>query len=219
MIRILIVEDEAAISSMVALSLRKHGYFCECVSDGEEAADRIEDGQHDLILLDVMLPGLSGFELMEIIRPRSIPVIFLTARDAVNDRVKGLQMGAEDYIIKPFAVTELLARVEVVLRRYNKGDGVITIGNLRIDTRSRQVWYNESSLSLTKKEFELLLLFARNPNTALYRETIYEQVWGGELEFGSKAVDLAVQRLRKKVGWEKKLRAISGVGYRLEVET
>lgn len=219
MIRILIVEDEAAISSMVALSLRKHGYFCECVSDGEEAADRIEDGQYDLILLDVMLPGLSGFELMEIICPRSIPVIFLTARDAVNDRVKGLQMGAEDYIIKPFAVTELLARVEVVLRRYNKGDGVITIGNLRIDTRSRQVWYDESSLSLTKKEFELLLLFARNPNTALYRETIYEQVWGGELEFGSKAVDLAVQRLRKKVGWEKKLRAISGVGYRLEVET
>lgn len=219
MIRILIVEDEAAISSMVALSLRKHGYFCECVSDGEEAADRIEDGQYDLILLDVMLPGLSGFELMEIIRPRSIPVIFLTARDAVNDRVKGLQMGAEDYIIKPFAVTELLARVEVVLRRYNKGDGVITIDNLRIDTRSRQVWYNESSLSLTKKEFELLLLFARNPNTALYRETIYEQVWGGELEFGSKAVDLAVQRLRKKVCWEKKLRAISGVGYRLEVET
>lgn len=219
MIRILIVEDEAAISSMVALSLRKHGYFCECVSDGEEAADRIEDGQYDLILLDVMLPGLSGFELMEIIRPRSIPVIFLTARDAVNDRVKGLQMGAEDYIIKPFAVTELLARVEVVLRRYNKGDGMITIGNLRIDTRSRQVWYDESSLSLTKKEFELLLLFARNPNTALYRETIYEQVWGGELEFGSKAVDLAVQRLRKKVGWEKKLRAISGVGYRLEVET
>lgn len=219
MIRILIVEDEAAISSMVALSLRKHGYFCECVSDGEEAADRIEDGQYDLILLDVMLPGLSGFELMEVIRPRSIPVIFLTARDAVNDRVKGLQMGAEDYIIKPFAVTELLARVEVVLRRYNKGDGVITIGNLRIDTRSRQVWYDESSLSLTKKEFELLLLFARNPNTALYRETIYEQVWGGELEFGSKAVDLAVQRLRKKVGWEKKLRAISGVGYRLEVET
>lgn len=219
MIRILIVEDEAAISSMVALSLRKHGYFCECVSDGEEAADRIEDGQYDLILLDVMLPGLSGFELMEVIRPRSIPVIFLTARDAVNDRVKGLQMGAEDYMIKPFAVTELLARVEVVLRRYNKGDGVITIGNLRIDTRSRQVWYDESSLSLTKKEFELLLLFARNPNTALYRETIYEQVWGGELEFGSKAVDLAVQRLRKKVGWEKKLRAISGVGYRLEVET
>lgn len=219
MIRILIVEDETAISSMVALSLRKHGYFCECVSDGEEAADRIEDGQYDLILLDVMLPGLSGFELMEVIRPRSIPVIFLTARDAVNDRVKGLQMGAEDYIIKPFAVTELLARVEVVLRRYNKGDGVITIGNLRIDTRSRQVWYDESSLSLTKKEFELLLLFARNPNTALYRETIYEQVWGGELEFGSKAVDLAVQRLRKKVGWEKKLRAISGVGYRLEVET
>lgn len=219
MIRILIIKDEKAISSMISLSLKKHGYSCECINDGEIAADKIEDEPYDLILLDVMLPRMSGFELMEIIRPRGIPVIFLTARDAVMDRVKGLQMGAEDYIVKPFAVTELLARVEVVLRQYNKGDSLITIGNLRIDALSQQVWHDGENLSLTKKEFELLLLFARNPNIALYRETIYEQVWGRELEYGSKAVDLAIQRLRKKVGWDKRLQAISGVGYRLEVET
>ena len=218
MIRILIVEDEVPISSMIALSLRKHGYACECVTDGAEAADRIEDGGYDLILLDVMLPGLSGFELMELIRPLGVPVIFLTARDSVDDRVRGLRMGAEDYIVKPFAVTELLARVDVVLRRFQKGDEVLQVGGVRVDPRSMQVWRGEELLSLTRKEFELLLLFVRNPNAALYRETIYEQVWGGELEFGSKAVDLAVQRLRRKVGWESPLRAVSGVGYRLEVE-
>jgi DNA-binding response OmpR family regulator len=218
MIRILIVEDEAPISSMIALSLKKHGYACECVADGAEAADQIEDGRYDLILLDVMLPGLSGFELMELIRPLEIPVIFLTARNAVDDRVKGLRLGAEDYIVKPFAVTELLARVDVVLRRYKKGNELLCVGGVRIDTRSMQAWRGEQSLSLTRKEFDLLVLFARNPNAALYRETIYEQVWGGDLEFGSKAVDLAVQRLRKKVGWEDRLRAVSGVGYRLEVE-
>lgn len=219
MIRILIVEDEVPISSMIALSLKKHGYACECVADGAEAVDRIEDGRYDLILLDVMLPGLSGFELMELIRPLNIPVIFLTARDAVDDRVKGLRRGAEDYIVKPFAVTELLARVDVVLRRFQKGDEVLQVGGLRIDPRSMQAWRGEELLSLPRKEFELLLLFARNPNAALYRETIYEQVWGGELEFGSKAVDLAVQRLRRKVGWESQLQAVSGVGYRLEVKT
>lgn len=179
MIRILIEEDETAISSMVALSLRKHGYFCECVSDGEVAADRIEDGQYDLILLDVMLPGLSGFELMEMIRPHGIPVIFLTARDAVNDRVKGLQMGAEDYMVKPFAVTELLARVEVVLRRYNKGDGVITIGNLRIDTRSRQVWEDEKSLLSPKKSLNFCC-YLPAIQTPLYTAKRFMNKYGAE---------------------------------------
>ena len=178
----------------------------------------LENGQYDLVLLDVMLPELSGFDLMEMIRPLEIPVIFLTARNAVEDRVKGLRMGAEDYIVKPFAVMELLARVEVVLRRHRKGEDCLTVGGLRIDPRSMQVWRGEEELSLTRQEFALLLFFARNPNTALYRETIYEQVWGGDLEYGSKAVDLAVQRLRKKLGWTDQPRAISGVGYRLEVE-
>ena len=116
MIRILIAEDEAPIANLVKLSLKKAGYLCECVSDGEEAAEKIGTKAYDLILLDVMLPKIDGFELMEYIRPLGIPVIFLTAKNAVSDRVKGLRMGAEDYIVKPFEIVELLARVDVVLR-------------------------------------------------------------------------------------------------------
>lgn len=219
MIRILIVEDEKPISDLIRLSLKKAGYICDCAFDGSNAADMAGEENYDLILLDVMLPNVDGFELMEYIRPMEIPVIFITAKNSVNDRVKGLRMGAEDYIVKPFEVLELLARVDVVLRRYKKTGEIIRIAGLEIDPRSMRVRRGEEEIILTRKEYELLLLFARNPNTALYRETIYERVWGGELEFGSKTVDLHVQRLRKKVGWEKNLQAIPKVGYRLEGET
>ena len=131
--------------------------------------------------------------------------------------MKGLRLGAEDYIVKPFEVVELLARVDVVLRRYQKRDAVLEVGGLRIDTGSMQVWRDGEEISLTKTEYELLLLFARNPRRAMYRETIYERVWGGDYPFGSKAVDLHVQRLRRKVGWENQLKAVNKVGYRLEV--
>lgn len=218
MIKILIVEDEHPISNLIRLSLKKTGYFCDCAYDGDEAADMIEKKVYDLILLDVMLPAVDGFELMEYIKPMGIPVIFITAKNSVNDRVKGLRMGAEDYIVKPFEVLELLARVDVVLRRYHKADDRICIGGLEVDTKSMQVRRDGREIALTHLEYELLLLFVRNPNTALYRETIYERVWGGEFEFGSKTVDLHVQRMRKKVGWEKELRAVNKVGYRLEVE-
>ena len=216
MTKVLIVEDEPPISNLIRLSLTKNGYACKCVFDGMEAADFLEKERTDLILLDVMLPKLDGFELMEYIRPLNIPVIFLTAKNAVDDRVKGLRMGAEDYIVKPFEIAELLARVEVVLRRYGRSEDLIQRDGLRIDVRSMRVERNGIEIALTPKEYELLLLFTRNPGMALYRETIYERVWGGELEFGSKTVDLHVQRLRKKVGWEKKLVAVSKVGYRLE---
>ena len=217
MIRILIVEDEKPISNLLRLSLTKEGYACTCAFDGAEAADLLERGRYDLVLLDVMLPEIDGFELMEYIRPMEMPVIFITAKNAVNDRVRGLRAGAEDYIVKPFEVVELLARVDVVLRRYNKTDAVIDIGGLRIDTRAMQVWRGTEEISLTHKEYDLLLFFARNPGTALYRETIYEHVWGGEYSYGSKTVDLHIQRLRKKVGWENRLLAVNKVGYRLEV--
>ena len=217
MIRILIVEDEKPISELMRLSLTKAGYSCHCAYDGAQAADILEKEIFDLVLLDVMLPKYSGFELMEYIRPSGTPVIFITARNSVDDRVKGLRMGAEDYIVKPFEVVELLARVDVVLRRYNKTDAVIEIGGLRIDTRAMQVWRGAEEISLTHKEYDLLLFFARNPGTALYRETIYEHVWGGEYSYGSKTVDLHIQRLRKKVGWENRLLAVNKVGYRLEV--
>ena len=217
MIRVLIVEDEKPISNLIRMSLTKEGFQCTCVHDGAAAADLLEQNAYDLILLDVMLPEVDGFELMEYIRPMEIPVIFLTAKGSVHDRVKGLRLGAEDYIVKPFDTIELLARIDVVLRRYRKCDMVIETGGLRIDTASMRVWRGAEEISLTKTEYDLLLLFARNPRRAMYRETIYERVWGEEYPFGSKAVDLHVQRLRKKVGWEHMLQAVNKVGYRLEV--
>lgn len=218
MIRILIVEDEKPISNLIRMSLTRAGYHCACVYDGIAAADLLETGEpFDLILLDVMLPGADGFELMSYIRPLDIPVIFITAKNSVNDRVKGLRMGAEDYLVKPFEIIELLARVEVVLRRYHKLDSVLEVGGLRIDLRSMQVFRDGREIALTPKEYELLLLFAQNPGSALYRETIYQRVWGGDYLNTSRTVDLHVQRLRKKVGWEQILVAVPKVGYRLEV--
>ena len=217
MIHVLIVEDEKPISNLIRMSLTKEGFLCTCAYDGAAAADLLEKNTYDLILLDIMLPEVDGFELMEYIRPMEIPVIFLTAKASVHDRVKGLRLGAEDYIVKPFDTIELLARIDVVLRRYRKCDMVLEIGGLRIDTASMRVWQGETEISLTKTEYDLLLLFARNPRRAMYRETIYERVWGEEYPFGSKAVDLHVQRLRRKVGWETMLQAVNKVGYRLEV--
>lgn len=217
MIQILIVEDEKPISNLIRMSLSRAGYGCTCVFDGNEAADLLEQRPFDLILLDVMLPGCDGFALMDYIRPLGTPVIFITAKNSVSDRVRGLRMGADDYIVKPFEVLELLARVDVVLRRYNKVDCVLEVGGLRIDTRSMQVLRGSEEIPLTRKEYDLLVLFARNPGTALYRETIYERVWGGDYTGESRTVDLHIQRLRKKVGWEKRLKAVSKVGYRLEL--
>ena len=217
MIRVLIVEDEKPISNLIRMSLTKEGFHCTCAFDGAEAANLLEREVYDLILLDVMLPEVDGFELMEYIRPLEIPVIFLTAKGAVADRVKGLRLGAEDYIVKPFDTVELLARIDVVLRRYKKCDMVLETGGLKIDTASMRVWRGAEEINLTKTEYDLLLLFARNPRRAMYRETIYERVWGGDYPFGSKAVDLHVQRLRRKVGWENQLKAVNKVGYRLEV--
>ena len=216
MVQILIVEDEKPISNLIRVSLKRAGYLCKCAYDGAEALELLEGQHFDLILLDVMLPQIDGFSLMEYIRPMEIPVIFLTAKNAVMDRVKGLRMGAEDYIVKPFEVLELLARVDVVLRRYNKTAAQIEIGGLTIDTVAMTVSRDGEEIKLTRKEYDLLLLFARNPNVALYRETIYERVWNEEFPYGSKTVDLHIQRLRKKVGWESKLKAVNKVGYRLE---
>ena len=218
MIHILIVEDEKPISNLIRISLKKAGYLCTCAYDGAEAADILETSRFDLILLDIMLPEIDGFSLMEYIRPMGIPVIFLTAKNAVTDRVKGLEMGAEDYLVKPFEIIELLARVNVVLRRYNKTEAELHVGGLVIDTQAMLVYREGEIVSLTPKEYELLLLFARNPGIALYRETIYERVWNEDFPYGSKTVDLHVQRLRRKLSWEGILHAVPKVGYRLEAE-
>lgn len=219
MVNILIVEDEKPISDLIKLSLKGAGYFCSCAYDGETAADMIEENRYDLILLDIMIPYIDGFELLEYIKPFDIPVIFITAMNSTKDRVKGLKMGAEDYIVKPFEVVELLARVEVVLRRFHKTSDIIRIGDkLTINLKQHVVRYEEQEIALTPKEYDLLVLFAQNPNVALYRETIYERVWGGNLEYTSKTVDLHVQRLRKKAHMENMIKAVNKVGYRLEMK-
>ena len=218
MVNILIVEDEKPISDLIKLSLKGAGYFCSCAYDGETAADMIEENRYDLILLDIMIPYIDGFELLEYIKPFDIPVIFITAMNSMDDRVKGLKMGAEDYIVKPFEVVELLARVEVVLRRFHKTSDIIQINDkLTINLKQHVVRYDEQEVALTPKEYDLLVLFAQNPNVALYRETIYERVWGGNLEYTSKTVDLHVQRLRRKAHLEDMIKAVNKVGYRLEM--
>lgn len=217
MIRILVVEDEKPISELLRLSLSKAGYQCVCVYDGLEAADLLEKEIYDLILLDVMLPGISGFELMDYIRSLGIPVIFITAKNAVSDRVKGLRMGAEDYIVKPFEILELLARVEGVLRRHGKLETALSIAGLEINTLAMTVTRNGAEVPLTKKEYDILLLFARNPGIVLYKSTIYEQVWGGEYPDSTRTVELHVQRMKKKVGWDDRIKPVYAIGYRLEV--
>ncbi len=217
MIKILIVDDEKPICDLIDLNLSAAGYHCTAVQDGVEALDLIEERDFDLILLDVMLPGVDGYEIMDYIRPLKIPVIFITARYEVRDRVKGLRLGADDYLVKPFDVVELVARVEAVLRRYHKADNTLSALDVVVDVDGRQVTKNGVPVVLTNKEFGLLVLFIQNKNVALFRETLYEQVWGGEYTGDSRTLDLHVQRLRKKLGWERCLTAVYKVGYRLEV--
>ena len=217
MIKILIVDDEKPICDLIDLNLSGAGYSCTSVQDGAEALSMIEEGKYDLILLDVMLPGVDGYDIMEYIRPMGIPVIFITARYEVKDRVRGLKLGADDYLVKPFDVVELVARVEAVLRRYHKADMILTAGDVAVDVEARQVTRKGIPVILTNKEFGLLLLFMRNKNVALFRETLYENVWEGEYSGDSRTVDLHVQRLRRKLGWEHCLVTVYKVGYRLEV--
>ena len=216
MIKILIVEDERPIANLIDMNLSACGYQCSCVYDGLAAADLIEQNHYDLILLDIMLPGCNGYDLLPQIRPTGTPVIFITAMDSVADRVAGLRAGADDYLCKPFEIVELIARVETVLRRSGKMDDLITEDDVVIDMRSMIVTKAGQPVQLTKKEFELLLLFVRNKNIALFRETIYERVWESDYLGDSRTVDLHVQRLRKKLGWQEKLTAVYKVGYRLE---
>ncbi|MFQ6793724.1 MAG: response regulator transcription factor [Thomasclavelia sp.] len=216
--KILIVEDEQKIARLIYINLVEAGFACKCVDNGKKVIELIEQEQFDLILLDIMLPEIDGYELMEYIRPLEIPVIFLTAKGDVKDRVKGLKLGAEDYIVKPFEIIELLARVETVLRRFHKMNPILTVYDISVDTLSRVVKKNGQVVNLTKKEYELLLLFIKHKNIALFRERIYETVWGDYYLGDSRTVDLHVQRMRKKLGLEDKIVSVYKVGYRLEVD-
>lgn len=214
MTHILIVEDEATISNLLKMALEKHGYKCDCAFDGEMGADMIENKHYDLILLDVMLPKINGFELIEYIKSFDTPVIFITAKTDVISRVKGLNLGADDYITKPFDITELQARVDAVLRRYNKTSAILNVKNLEINTNSRIVTKNGEPVELTLKEYEILLLFVRNKNIALYREMIYENVWNEPYMGDTRTVDLHIQRLRKKLDLKDNIQSVYKVGYR-----
>ncbi len=216
--RILVVEDEKSINDLIEMNLTEAGYICECAYDGLQAADILERESFDLVLLDIMLPEVNGYELLDFIKPMGIPVIFITAKGSMEDKVRGLRLGADDYLVKPFEIVELLARVEAVLRRAGKTQYEIEVDDLTIDTRSHTVMRGSKPIQLTAKEFELLLLFIQNKNIALFRETIYERIWGGEYMGDSRTVDLHVQRLRKKLHWEDKIKTIYKVGYRLEIQ-
>ena len=215
MLKILIVEDERPISDLIRLNLTKAGYACTAVFDGRAAADLLEDHTYDLILLDIMLPEINGYELMDYIRPMGIPVIFITAKASLTDRMKGLTSGAEDYLVKPFEVVELLARINIVLRRYNKTENVFQFKDLTIDGTNRTVIRDGQEIILTPKEFDLLLMLVRNLNITLYRERLYETVWEAEWTGDTRTLDLHVQRLRRKLGLKDNLKSVYNTGYRL----
>lgn len=216
MIKILVVEDERPISDLIRMNLEDAGYQCACALDGLTAADILEKHTFDLVLLDIMLPKVDGYELFEYIKPTGTPVIFLTAKAGLNDRVKGLNLGAEDYIVKPFEIVELMARIQVVLRRYHKDATKLVFGDIVLNTENRTVCRNGQEIVLTPKEFTLLELFVRNKNMTLFRDKIYELVWENDSYGDTRTLDLHVQRLRKKLGLTEKLKTIYKVGYRLE---
>ena len=216
MVKILIVEDEKPISDMMVMSLKLMGYHCTALYNGMDAANLLEENQSfDLILLDIMLPEINGYELMEYIRPMGIPVIFITAKAALDDRIKGLTSGAEDYIIKPFDMVELGARINIVLRRFNKTETLLTFKNISVDVENRIVTRNGEEIKLSPREFDLFVLFVRNQNITLFKDRIYETIWGGEWNPDSRIIDLNVQRLRKKLDLKNELTTVYNSGYRL----
>ena len=215
--KILIAEDEVAIANLVRTVLTDAGYRCVWAPDGTWAADLLEREPFDLALLDIMLPGADGYELLDYCKTLEVPVIFLPARGEVEDRVRSLRRGAEDYLPKPFALPELLARVETVLRRCGKTEQVLRLEpDIEIDPAARVVRKGGQSVALTAKEFDLLVLFVQNKNVALCRDRIFERVWNEEYWGDSRTVDLHVQRMRKKLGLEDRLTEVYKIGYRLE---
>lgn len=214
--KILIVEDDEAIANLIRINLAAEGYQCVCAFDGKAGADYIEKENFDLILLDIMLPEINGYELLEYIKPLGTPVIFLTAKSGVEERIRGLKLGADDYITKPFQTGELLARVEALLRRYGRMNRKLTFADVEIDMISRTVSKKGNPVELTVKEFDLLVELVRNKNVALYRERLYENVWGETYMGDTRTLDSHIQRLRRKLDWDGYIKTVFRIGYRLE---
>lgn len=215
--RILIVEDEEAIAKMISINLKVSNYDTEIFYDGEEAAQSLlQDSKYDLALLDVMLPGKDGFELLEVMKAYKIPVIFLTAKDDVSSKIQGLKGGAEDYIVKPFEILELLVRIEKVLERENKVDGKIIIDDVQINLNEHVVYKSGQEIVLKPMEFQLLVVLAKNKNIAISRENLLRMVWGTEYFGETRTVDVHIGQLRKKLDLGDKIKTVSKLGYRLE---
>ena len=212
---ILIVDDEAAIAMLVRRILTEAGYRCQAVTDSRAAANLLEKNRYDLVLLDVMMPHLDGYDLLAYLRPTGTPCIFITAKDAVAERVRGLNSGADDYIVKPFAPAELLARVEGLLRHTGRRAATLRVFDAEVDPDNRTVTQNGRAVELTPREFTLLLVLVRARGQALYRDILYERVWGPDAEPNPRALDLHIHRLRKKLDWADKIVTVPKVGYKL----
>ncbi|MCL2402919.1 MAG: response regulator transcription factor [Coriobacteriia bacterium] len=212
---ILIAEDEAAINALIKKNLELVGHTCICVFDGESVLYEIEQNTFDLILLDIMMPKLDGFQVLERL-PENIPTIFITARGAVKDKVKGLKLGADDYIVKPFDMIELQARIESVLRRSGKSENFFVLHDVRVDRESRQVFREEVLVDFTPQEFLLIDALIANRNIALSRYKLLQIAWGYDFEGDTRTVDVHIHKIRKKLGWEQVLKTVYKLGYRLE---
>ena len=209
MSKILVVEDEFPIVDLINIALSYKGYNVDYALDGEKGADLIQTGKYDLILLDIMLPKFNGYELLEYAKTMDIPTIFITAKGQLKDRVKGLSLGADDYIIKPFEVEELIARIEAVIRRCHKK---INFGEIEINLENRRIKRQGKEVKLTPKEFELFIYLYENQDKALKRENIFERIWNSE-ELDTTTLTLHIQRIRKKLGLKDEIKTIHGVGY------
>lgn len=219
MINILIVEDEPAIATMIHEILNLSNYTSDICSNGPAALQAICTTNYDLILLDVMLPGIDGFEIMDAIRDFNIPVIFLTARQGLEDKVKGLRAGAEDYIVKPFEAMELLARIEVVLRRNHRTAGCQKYKNIVYQEEAHRILLNGTPIHMTPKEFELFGFFLKNQGVVISRNKLLHSVWGYAYEGETRTVDAHINQLRKKLQLQEELVTIPRLGYRLARET
>lgn len=217
MASILIVEDEKAIADLILIHTKMAGHEATAVYDGSAVMAQIEQSRPDLILLDVMLPGMDGFSLMRQIEPMEIPVIFLTAKNRLDDKVTGLRLGADDYIVKPFEALELTTRIESVLHRYRRNNKVFRLGSLEVRLDERVALVDGCEIELTIKEFELLQALIENRNLALSRDKLLELVWGFDYGGESRTVDVHIQRLRKKLNLENAIKTVYKLGYRLEV--
>jgi two-component system, OmpR family, response regulator MprA len=221
-VKILVVDDERAVRESLRRALELEGYEIELAADGREALDRLEGGAHpDALILDVLMPGVDGLEVCRRLRRAGsrLPVLMLTARDAVENRVAGLDAGADDYVTKPFALEELLARIRALLRRTGDGAGEsLRFADLELDPGTREVRRGGELIELTRTEFSLLELFLRNPRQVLTRSIIFERVWGYDFGYGSNSLDVYVGYLRRKTEAGSKPRLIHtvrGVGYAL----